>query len=313
MDVRCINSIIKCILQSDMSEVNINHIQLRPVVCEIDEDGKEIYNVKCVFGERIFEEKVSLSEAWVAGNLLLFAAFNGYLENMYNLKEGVSFRNHYDNLPENSLLERISKNCYRIIKIIRNGIQHNLSEVNYIDGNYDINYHYKKSLYELQIAARGIRNLYTLIVNIIQGKISGMDEKYNTIGHYEGILYTQYIDMLKEVKKLSDDSGSDLLNVSRGIKLRAGGRYPVENPRIIMENETSITFKHIENNITDDENTPQYCYSTDYIYKEFLIPQEIGKITRGKSTLLQERINQTTICFQKKDLDDKWKMQPGLE
>ena len=44
--------------------------------------------------------------------------------------------------------------------------------------------------------------MYTLIVNIIQGKISGMDEKYNTIGHYEGILYTQYIDMLKEVKKV---------------------------------------------------------------------------------------------------------------
>ena len=307
MDVRCINSIIKCILQSDMSEVNINHIQMRPVVCEMDKDAKE-YNVGLAFRERIFEKKASLSEAWVAGNLLLFAAFNGYLENMYNLKEGVSFRNHYDNLPENSLLERISKNCYRIIKIIRNGIQHNLSEVNYIEGNYDINYHYKKTLYELQITARGIRNLYTLIVNIIQGKISGMDEKYNTIGHYEGILYTQYIDMHKEVKKLSDDSGSDLLNVSGGIKLRAVGRYLVENPWIIKENETSITFNHIENNITDDENNSKYCYSTDYIYKEFLIPQEIGKITRGKSPLLQERINQATICFQKKDLDDKWKM-----
>lgn len=253
--------------------------------------------------------KSSLSEAWVAGNLLLFTVFDGYLENKYHLMEGVSFRNHYDALPENTTIERISKSCYRIMKIIRNSIQHNMSNVTYVSGNYTISYCRGNTLYELMISKNGVRNLYTLIMNIIQGKVMGMYGKYMTHGHYDGIMCTLYMDMVNEITKLSDDIGTDLLHVSDVLRLRTSVRYPVENPTVDKEDDTSITFLHIENNGTDDENSSQYCYSTDYTYKNFLLPQEIGVITKGEGEAFQERMKSATICFDKNCLEDKWKMK----
>ena len=235
-----------------------------------------------------------LSEAWVAGNLLLFTVFDGYLENKNDLDEGDSFRKHYYKLPENTNLERISKNSYRIIKIIRNAIQHNLSSVNFDKGNYEISYKYKDTQYELFLSSIGVQNLYTLIMNIIQEKVSGIRGKYHTDGHYEGILCTQYSELLKGIKQISDDIKGALIDVSCSNKLRAEVRFPVENPIIVEEDEKNIIFEHIQNKNNYND------YSTDYIYKEFLIPEEIGVITRDKDKLL--------ITFKKTQLENKWKM-----
>ena len=291
-----------------MSDIDFHQIEIRPIICKTDEEGNIIYNVQMTFCDSIFG-KSSLSEAWVAGNLLLFTVFDGYLENKYNLMEGASFRNHYDALPENSTIELISKNCYRIIKIIRNSIQHNMSNVTYVSGNYTISYSYRNTLYELVISKNGVKNLYTLIMNIIQGKVMGMNRKYMTHGHYDGIMYTLYVDMLKEITMLSDDIGTSLLHVPAVQKLRTTVRYPVENPTVVKEDDTSITFLHIENNGTDNENSSQYYYSTDYRYENFLFPQEIGVITKGTGETFQERMKNAKICFDKSYMEDKWKMK----
>lgn len=308
MDQKCINSIIKVILESNMSDLDFLNIEIRPITCEIDEDGNEVHTSHMSLYDCMYS-KSSLSEAWVAGNLLFFTVFDGYLENAYHLTEGASFRDHYNNLPENTPIELIEKNCYRIFKIIRNGIQHNLSNVNYNSGNYDINYCHRNTSYALQISKNGVRNLYTLIMNIINGQIEGMYGKYRTSGHYDGIMRTLYADMDKEITNLSDDIGINLLSVPDGLKLRASVRYPVENPRIITEDDTSITFQHIENNMTDDENSNQYYYSTDYTYKNYLLPQEIGVITKGVGNSLQERIKSATIRFEKNCIEEKWKLR----
>lgn len=308
MDQECINSIINCIMQSNMSDLDFHKMLIRPIICSIDENGNEVHTVQMELYDAMYR-KSPLSEAWVAENLLLFTIFDGYLENKYSLIEGVSFRKHYDALPENTPIERISKNCYRIIKIIRNGIQHNMSNVTYNSENYNINYRHGNTLYELKISKKGVRNLYTLIMNIIQEKIMGTYGKYRTLGHYDGIMCTLYAEMVMEITQISDDIEPSLLPISVEPKLRVGGRYPVENPRIINEDDISITFFHIENNNTDDENSSQYYYSTDYRYEQFLLPQEIGVITKGEGDSLQERIKSATITFDKTCLVDKWKMQ----
>lgn len=307
MDQECINSIIKFIMQSNMSDLDFHKIEIRPIRCGIDKDGNEEHTVQMYLFDTM-SRKASLSESWVAGNLLLFTVFDGYLENKYLLTEGASFRNHYDNLPENTFIEKISKNCYRIMKIIRNGIQHNMSSVTYDSGNYCISYCHRNTSYELQISKEGVRNLYTLIMNIIQGKVMGMNGKFMTPGHYDGIMYSLYSDMVNEITKLSDDIGTDLLYISDRLKLRISVRYPVENPRIVAENDTSITFSHIENNGSDDENSSRYRYSTDYTYNNFLLPQEIGVIKRGEGKSFQERMKSATISFDRSSLVDKWKI-----
>lgn len=227
-----------------------------------------------------------------------FTIFDGYLGNKCKLVEGASFREHYNNLPESTNLEIISKNCYRVIKIIRNAIQHNLSSVNFNQGNYEISYKYKNTQYELSLSSTAAENLRTLIINIIQGRISGMNSEYHTNGHYEGIICTQYDELTKGIKKIADDITTDLINVSLN-KLGAIVRYPVENPIIIAEDEDNITFRHLIINSINNESNNQY-YSIDYIYKEFLMPQEIGMITKDENNLL--------ITFKKNQLEEKWKM-----
>ena len=291
-----------------MSDLDFHKMSIRPIICSIDENGKEVHTVQMELYDAMCR-KSPLSEAWVAGNLLLFTIFDGYLENKYSLTEGVSFRKHYDALPENTPMERISKNCYRIIKIIRNGIQHNMSNVTYHSGNYSINYCHGNTLYELKISRKGVKNLYTLIMNIIQEKIMGTYGKYRTLGHYDGIMRTLHAEMVMEITQISDDIGTSLLPISEGLKLRSGGRYSVENPSIIDEDDVSITFSHIENNNTDDENSSQYYFSTDYIYEQYLLPQEIGVITKGEGASIQERMKSATISFDKNCLIDWWKMQ----
>lgn len=306
MDQQCINSIVKCIMQSDMSELNIRQVVTNPI--SVKRDGEEEYYESRIFVKDGFFGKSAMSDAWIAGNLLVFTAFNGYLENKYQLKEGASFRKHYDNLPENTDIEKIIKNCYRIMKIIRNAIQHNLSNVKYNSGNYDINYCHKNSTYKLNINKNAISCLYTIVVNIIREGIRGIPDEYMTDGHYEGIIYSLYSEMNKGIGILSDDIGTKLLSISGGLQIRMIVRYPIKNPCIIAEDEKTITFSHIENNGIADENDKDYCYSQDYIYKDYLLPQEIGTIVWGKGELFMERIKGATICFKKEDLIDKWKM-----
>ena len=294
MNENCINAIIKFIKQSDMTDLSIKSVEIRPMRCKGKKNEEAEYTENIYISDTMFFNKSSLSEAWVAGNLLLFTVFDGYLENKNDLDEGDSFRKHYYKLPENTNLERISKNSYRIIKIIRNAIQHNLSSVIFNKGNYEISYKYKDTQYELFLSSIGVQNLYTLIMNIIQGKVSGICGKYHTNGHYEGILCTQYSELLKGIKQISDDIKGALIDVSCSNKLRAEVRFPVENPIIVEEDEKKIIFEHIQNKNNYND------YSTDYIYKEFLIPEEIGVITRDKDKLL--------ITFKKTQLENKWKM-----
>ena len=281
MDQQCIDSIINVISKSNMADLDFLNTEIRPITCEIDEDGKEKHTVHMSLYDYMYS-KVELSEAWVAGNLLLFTVFDGYLENKYHLTEGASFRN---------------------------GIQHNLSNVNYNDGSYNISYCHRNTSYALQISKNGVRYLYTLIMNIIKGQIGGMYGKYRTSGHYDGIMYTLYTDMLKEITPISDDIGTSPSAIPNGLKLRAFVRYPVENPTILAEDATFITFHHIENNGTDDISCNQYNYSTDYIYKDYLLPQEIGIITKGKGDSVQERMKSATIRFEKSCIEDKWKLK----
>ena len=95
MDQQCIDSIINVISKSNMADLDFINTDIIPITCEIDEDGKEKHTIHMSFYECMYS-KAELSEAWVAGNLLLFTVFDGYLENIYHLTEGASFKEHYN-------------------------------------------------------------------------------------------------------------------------------------------------------------------------------------------------------------------------
>lgn len=306
MDQKFIDAIVKVVYNSDMSDLNLLKVETR--VIQYDDSRNETHTSTIFVSDR-FGGKAKLSEAWVAGNLLLFTVFNGHLENKYKLLEGESFKKHYDNLPELSDFDIMNKNCYRIFKIIRNAIQHSLSNVTWANGSCSINYTNKSTNYVLQISAKGIRCLYTFVMNSINGYIYDMEKMFCTAGHYLGLMQTIYSEFEKGIVKFSDEMGNSLLPVKRDFSLRAAVRYPVLNPIIINENAEKIIFKHIENNFTDDESDDNYNYSTDYVFEGYLLPQEIGTRIRYKSDNLQERLSKGTITFKKSDLDEKWKIK----
>lgn len=98
---------------------------------------------------------------------------------------------------------------------------------------------HRNTQFALQISKNGVRNLYTLVMNIIKGKIGGMYGKYRTSGYYDGIMNILYENMCKEITQLSDDIGNNLLTVPNGLKLRAFVRYPINNPKILTEDDMS--------------------------------------------------------------------------
>ena len=315
MDSKMIASIVKLIKQSDMSDLNLISVEERPITVEIDEQGRETHKTYLSLSDCIGRSRAELSEAWVAGNLMLFTVYDGYLENKYRLTEGASFRNHYDNLPQSSNIEIIEKDCYRILKLIRNAIQHNLSSVEFNNGAYSVTYTFKNINFNLQISCRAMRFLYSLVLSLINDNIDGICKKHRTDGHYEGIINSMYAEVRAGIEQLTDDITGNLIGKFHALRcyddkhLRMCVRYPVENPTIVSETENAVVFKHIENNGTDDENDVGYHYSIDYVYKDYLLPQELGCITRKESGDLQERLSGGVIKFLIADINDSWKMK----
>lgn len=91
MDSKCITSIVNFVKQTDFVESCLLNVEVRPIECGIDEEGKASHCVHMILSDS-FGRKAQLSEAWVASNLLLFSVFDGYLENKYALMEGASFK-----------------------------------------------------------------------------------------------------------------------------------------------------------------------------------------------------------------------------
>ncbi len=309
MDQKCINTILNIVMKSNMAESQIHKVFTRPVEYVTDKDGKLEPRTTFLVSDTLGTRSIPLTEAWVAGNLLLFSVFDGAIENNYGLKEGDSFKKHYDGLPESNDFDIMTKNCYRVFKIIRNGIQHNLSNVKHsdADGSYYINYKHNGTLFSLQITGQGMEWLYTYVMNYAAGNIEGISKKYYTKGHYDGIMRSIYTKIIVEISNLSDEIGTSLLPVTLGLKLRNDRRCMVINPLLVKDECDKVTFFLYEGNGTDDESDPNYQISSDYIHGDYLLPQELGNIIRYKSECLQERLEKSTIAFKKSDITDEWK------
>ena len=86
----------------------------------------------------------TISQNFIISNLIIFSLFDGYLDIKNNSLVGLSFKGKYDQLKHSSDIEIISKETYRIFKLIRNTIVHNATGI-IINGNsYKFNYRHPK-------------------------------------------------------------------------------------------------------------------------------------------------------------------------
>ncbi len=296
MDQQYIKSIVDIVENSDL---NLFSIEMR--FARYDDDTSP-YSTITMFCEEKFGNMTRLSNSDVASNILIFTVFDGFVEDKYSLTEGNSFKKHYEALPDNTDIELIQKDCYRILKLMRNAMQHNLSGVEIEQSIYCFGYRHKNTDFKLEISKRSVELLYTIVLALIKNGMVGLE----TQGHYEAVLKEFYKMMLSGISIIEDEFGNELnSNISPELQdFKISVRYPLSNPRLYEETEQEIILRFY------DPGCPQYA--TDYMYSvngtTYLLPEEMGEI-RMFSENKEENSEPTQIkciAFKKSLLTNRW-------
>ena len=273
MDQKYIDTVADLINKSD---IPLKRMEIRGVTYE--DDKKKTRNMELIDYESYGGFR--LSDSWIIENMILFSLFDGYVEENYGLQEGDSFRNHYKNLPSGTTVEEIQKNCYRIMKLMRNAITHNLSKIQADANGYDIQYvNRHNQTFRLKITKEAVQFLYTIIMMLVTKKCD-----IQTEGHFKGVLSYYDQSAMKGISVLEDEFGIGLQQVS-GLPytIRSLVRHRINNPRIEENTASSIKFKKYNPGYPD--------FPCDYVWKEggktYLIPEEI--MTDGGETWIIAR------------------------
>lgn len=256
------------------SDVRFRETEVRPVnYCE---DGTR---VSMFFSEHFNMGPTELSKTPAISCLIVFTLFDAYLENKYDIQPGVSFKQKYNRLPYATNQNIIEKECYRLMKTIRNGFVHNISAITSTDDLFHFNYTSPlRTVFNLDISSDKLELLYSIILLLVKDKY-----EVNTKGHFENVICTMYND-LKEYVDMSgnftDDCGSgegadvsfNLIAISSDLHFNTAVRYPVKNPTYEISDDGRVIIKSIYD--------PGYAsYSADYCIehndKKYIIPQEI--------------------------------------
>lgn len=322
MDKKYQKSITDVLQASDMSNFNFLQTETRTIkyhepFLENGEPNPE-YDSPNPYRHTMYLEcsevmngNVPLSKSWVANNILIFTVFDGWLEEKYGLTEGESFRKHYQELEAvaSAPLDTIALNCYRILKLIRNGIQHNFGSVDFDENGYHIAYTNKMGTdFLLEITKESTNQIYTIVLALIEERISGINRQYHTIGHYEGILLSYYKSVCDGIGILEDDitvSGTvKPMDVVNGLQLAAGVRCQVVNPVTVSEDEHYVTVTRYPAHA--DWEAVDYVICMDG--KRYLMPEETGRIVMGVGKTLLDAEYNSTVTFLKSDITGRWRI-----
>lgn len=271
MDPKYINEIVDF-----LNKTEIGVIEPELIYSKYKDDGTR--QVRIDLGSVCFGRTVQISNNWIVENMLVFSLYDGYLEEKYALPEGQAFRQRYLSLPESTDEERLEKNCYRLIKLMRNAILHNLSKIVVSDKGYKINYsNQKNQTIYLEISQEAVRFLYTILLTLVQNK-----KLIKTKGHWENLLYSYYHEMEKGIVSLQDDimSAGLLPFQDQHIYLNVVSRYQVQNPIITKATPEGLVINRFGKHPTEISD-----YYLTWNGEAYIIPEEITEITENGEQL----------------------------
>ena len=271
MDPKYINEIVDF-----LNKTEIRVIEPELICAKYKDDGTR--EVRIDLGPVCFGRTVQVSSNWIVENMLVFSLYDGYLEEKYALPEGQAFRQRYLSLPEITDEERLEKNCYRLIKLMRNAILHNLSKIVVSDKGYKINYsNQKNQTICLEISQKAVRFLYTILLTLVQNK-----KFIKTKGHWENLLYSYYHEMEKGIVSLQDDIMSVGLIPFRDqpIYLNYASRHQVQNPIVTEDTSEGLVIERFGKHSTEISD-----YYLMWNGEAYIIPEEITEVTENKEQL----------------------------
>lgn len=211
--------------------------------------------------------------------LLMFFLFDTFLEDKYSLNPGQNFSERYRNLPDGSDVQIIEKECYRLMKLIRNACVHNnvsISDNDPISFNYLLN-NYR---YNLDIHKDKMNLMFSAIVFIVIDNY-----KLKTDGHFNGIIRSYYDELKDYVDQSGNfrDKNSNLLKpISNGTRIKPYHRTVVIHPEYKIHDNTLIIIDYMK------EDYPEYGidYLIDFNSAEYIIPNEC--LSENRSIIIND-------------------------
>ena len=189
-------------------------------------DNESTVNISCSDCISFARTEKNFEEVPVIPCLVMFALFDSYVEEKFNLTGGGNFKSRYENIPADSRtpLNVITKECYRLIRLIRNCFVHNMSGINHENDML----HFRNRNNNLDINQDTLALFYYLIILIVNKKY-----EVKTRGHFESAViryYGQLRAFITEHGNFRDDLGSaPFPAVNAPVALKTGVRYCVEN------------------------------------------------------------------------------------
>ncbi len=290
MDINIFDSITSLLAESD---IKFRTTEIRKV--NLHGENPTIY---LSFSENINLNPTPFSQTPAISCLIVFTLFDAYLENKYCLAPGISFKQKYNSLPHVTNQNIIEKECYRLMKTIRNGFVHNINSI--ISGNNTLHFNYtspRGTLFNLVIPFDILNLLYSIILLLVKGEFG-----VNTKGHFLNVISTYY----SELKDYVDRNGNFVDDGDMGIggsassfilmalyshlHLNTVARYPVIDS-VYEINEDRILIRSIY-----DPGFERYSadYCITYNEKEYIIPKEI--LDANSSLSISDLSTWESIC-----------------
>lgn len=252
------------------SDINFKSICTRVITKK--ENG--ITHLKDEFGEVVKYGRTELSNNPEITCLIMFTLFDTFLEKKYSITPGINFKEKYKKLSVATNINIIEKECYRLIRLMRNMYVHGIMSVAH--GNvYNFNHSQKNKLFRIDITPEKIQLLYSIIILLVNDK-----NCLKTKGHYDSIVATYYSELKKYVDNsgnFSDDFSTSLLSILSFTKLKTSVRYLYENADY-TENKDKI---NILSSHTLEMESYSIDFSIEYKGEKYLIPKEILDINNS--------------------------------
>jgi hypothetical protein len=182
---------------------------------------------------------------------------------------GQSFKYKYNDLPDNSDMDIVFREIYRLFKVLRNATIHAKDSILITETCVNIDYFFNNTHFHVNCGRDTLALLYTLVMLYAE-----LQNHFNK--HSEGILRSYYDVILSGIKAFSDEFGDALAPLDpAGLRLK--------RVRYVMHDASYITAKDGQSIIiskrpaTRDEH--QTWHSTDYVLKHtgeiYVVPEEI--------------------------------------
>ncbi len=192
---------------------------------------------------------------------LFFSCLDSFIDSENQNLVGRTFKEKHDNMRQNSEFDKVIKETYRILIIIRNISSHDINSCIF-NNKININYNFGKTNFILDMNEKGLKLIYGLILTLIN------ESQFNYFGipKYKDGVYLYYNNLIKnEINSLKDDKKTVQFSHTTPI------RYARD---ILLDAEFQIVGNHLKFDYSlSDECMINFCIK--YIGNEYIIPQEI--------------------------------------